>query len=1054
MADPTVTSLAAGESATASTQVNFTAQAAGALLVLTVATGDYKTGDPSGWTLLQSGQDYLGAYVWYKLATGSETSVTYAIGSAVQSAYTLVAATNIAQTLPVDVSDVLHTHGAGIPATPSVTTSTGRRLVLACVPVMNSSAAYGTPVAWSNSYVTAAWATSTITGDKMGVMVGSLVLDGGGATSTAVTLTEYANCNYGVTAVFKVAAATGDATVTAVAATATAAAPAPTVDDGYPDSTIAWRTATGLTAAADVTTPFATLTYTLPTGHTTGDLLVAIYAGKPFNTQPSTPTDYTSIVDVASGTTAMGNGTGSVRLRVFQKTHDGTEANPTSTFTAQYSPGMVAMLAASKTPPGAWVVDATTATAETTSVALTGAAQLAYTRNDEVVVVIAHRDNDATETNPVITVPGCTVGAVTQQLASTTTATGNDGELYVYRAQITSGTASGAPQFAATVAASEGWVAAAFLRIAEPAGAVDGSVTAVAAAVTVAAVAPVVTGMVVVNAAVTAVAAAVAAATDAPIASGETVITGGGPAEAGVAAVPPTVTAEGTNAAVTATPAAATVDAPAPTVAAVQAASVTATPAAATAAAVAPATAGDALVTVVQSYPWSPEWDPTEFGFLGDVTAEASAPATAAGAAVTAGTPPDATVAAVAPAVSAVQAPTVTATPALVTVDAAAPAVTGVRDATVTATPAVVTVDAPPPAIAAVQVATVTATPAAATVDAPAAAVTGDATVTATPAAVDVTAPAPTVSGATAATVTTPAATVGVAALAPTATGGGDATATAATVDVAALAPAVAGAATVPATPAAAVTVDALPPTVDTIRVATAAAPAALVDVAAVVPTVSGAAGGEVAITPATVTVDAVAPTVTGVRHAAVTAVPAEATVDAVAPAVSATTEATVTAPAAAVTAAAVAPTVDGAQNVTVTATPAAATVDAPSPTVATTSAGTVTAPAAVVTATAVGPTVFGGTAVTVTATPAAVDVAAAAPTVTTTSDATITAPAAAITATALPPTTGLADVWVWSGVDYKRVTSIRVKHPTDGWRQVDNLRIKTSTGWRSIIGT
>jgi hypothetical protein len=253
---------------------------------------------------------------------------------------------------------------------------------------------------------------------------------------------------------------------------------------------ITWRTATGLTAGADTTAAFANRTATLPTGHTSDDLLILFAGGKPYTTDGSAPTsgEYTSLVNITSGTTGMGAGTGSVRLQVFHKTHDGSEAAPAQTFSAQYSPWMQAMAAASKTNAGSWTVEASTVTAETTSVNVTGGTTLDFETGDHVIVAILHRDDDATHASSSVTIPGCSLGTLTELLTTNTTATGNDGALYVYQAEVTSGTASGAPQFTTTVGGSEGWVAVAFLRIVEPAAEIAatasdnwGGLTAIAA---------------------------------------------------------------------------------------------------------------------------------------------------------------------------------------------------------------------------------------------------------------------------------------------------------------------------------------------------------------------------------------------------------------------------------------------------------------------------------------------------------------------------------------------------------------------------------------------
>ena len=140
MADPTVTLLTSGSSATATTTVSFSAQTAGTLLVLIYGGDDYRTtsgsGRPesTGWTLISDQHTFLGHAAWYKIAAGSETSVQYTIGSASPSCYQLITATNIDGTTPVDISNgQLAQSSLNNYTTPSVTTTAGRRLGIAAM---------------------------------------------------------------------------------------------------------------------------------------------------------------------------------------------------------------------------------------------------------------------------------------------------------------------------------------------------------------------------------------------------------------------------------------------------------------------------------------------------------------------------------------------------------------------------------------------------------------------------------------------------------------------------------------------------------------------------------------------------------------------------------------------------------------------------------------------------------------------------------------------------------------------------------------------------------
>lgn len=235
---------------------------------------------------------------------------------------------------------------------------------------------------------------------------------------------------------------------------------------------VTW-TATGITASSDTTSPFANLSYTLPTGHTTNDLLIAFYGGKPYGTIPSTPTDYAPQSGGANGSTAMGSGTGSVYAIAFTKVHDGSESNPASTFSAQYSPGIRAMVKATDSSGlGSWLVASckgSDATSTGTTFSATGDATLALQPGDWLVALYVHNDDSSSSSSFALSVPGCTLDTVTQRLTGTlTTATGNDGRMYVVTAEVLSGTASGAPTATCTTGSSDSDGQVVFLLVRPP----------------------------------------------------------------------------------------------------------------------------------------------------------------------------------------------------------------------------------------------------------------------------------------------------------------------------------------------------------------------------------------------------------------------------------------------------------------------------------------------------------------------------------------------------------------------------------------------------------
>lgn len=216
MADPVLSTLTTGTSVTATTTASFSAATAGDLLLLSVSSDDYRTttgtGRPesTGWALAQSGQDFLGHYLWYKIAAGGETSVQYTIGSAAASSYACVKATNVDPT-PLGTTSSLHTHGGSTSSTTAVTPTAGSRwMVVASFGAMHGGGSFTTaPPSLTNSYAIQASGSGNNGSTSEVATIGYLTLDGGTATSTTTGswATNAPQCSYGLLAAFKVAAA-------------------------------------------------------------------------------------------------------------------------------------------------------------------------------------------------------------------------------------------------------------------------------------------------------------------------------------------------------------------------------------------------------------------------------------------------------------------------------------------------------------------------------------------------------------------------------------------------------------------------------------------------------------------------------------------------------------------------------------------------------------------------------------------------------------------------------------------------------------------------------
>lgn len=185
-ADPTLTNSAAGTASTSSVNASFGFTAtAGRLLVLTVGADDYKTGNPTGYTLStgMSQETNLGAYTWWKVSAGGETSVTYTIGSASGSAWTVTEYDNVDPT-PYDISAGQFDGSSGASyTTPSIAPSTGRRLLLAIMGASHSTVDFTSIDTWTNSFVETRDSWQSTGGGRTAIGIAMRVVDGDGSTT-------------------------------------------------------------------------------------------------------------------------------------------------------------------------------------------------------------------------------------------------------------------------------------------------------------------------------------------------------------------------------------------------------------------------------------------------------------------------------------------------------------------------------------------------------------------------------------------------------------------------------------------------------------------------------------------------------------------------------------------------------------------------------------------------------------------------------------------------------------------------------------------------------
>jgi hypothetical protein len=220
MADPTLTNSASGTSTSASVTATFGFTAtANRLLVAAIAADDYLSGGtPSGYTAGGNYEGFHGHYVWWKIASGSETSIAYTIGSGVGSAWTVMEFGSVETTSSLDTSnsagDNTGSSSSGAYSSASVTPSTGRRTIIASLAGSSNGTSTFTGIGtWTSSFVEAkeSYHNTGSTYDLVGNAF--LSVDGNGSTgfttsavfTTSVDPGGNLNSHSSVVLVFKVA---------------------------------------------------------------------------------------------------------------------------------------------------------------------------------------------------------------------------------------------------------------------------------------------------------------------------------------------------------------------------------------------------------------------------------------------------------------------------------------------------------------------------------------------------------------------------------------------------------------------------------------------------------------------------------------------------------------------------------------------------------------------------------------------------------------------------------------------------------------------------------
>lgn len=205
MAASTVTQITSGTSTTDTTAVAFTAQASGTVLVLTctanqvTATSGDDRPESSGWTLIASRGTYTGCHaMWYKVANGTEVSVSYRLVNTVSSCYSVLTLTNIDTTTPLDNANSQTIWDNDTPystyTTPTLPLSPTSQVAIASIGGARTNTSFTNVSSWTNSYTGVGFVAASTEWVRPGFANAYCNLSGGGAlTNLALSATATAS---------------------------------------------------------------------------------------------------------------------------------------------------------------------------------------------------------------------------------------------------------------------------------------------------------------------------------------------------------------------------------------------------------------------------------------------------------------------------------------------------------------------------------------------------------------------------------------------------------------------------------------------------------------------------------------------------------------------------------------------------------------------------------------------------------------------------------------------------------------------------------------------
>jgi hypothetical protein len=165
----------------------------GNLLVLT-ANSDATVSTPSGWTAGPSVIDGNGAYIFYKVSAGTESTVTVTPGSSANTSMTVAEYSGNAAS-PFDTSNTSTIAGSSGNTTTSVsvTTTQSGDLIVAAALIHSAIGANPTSPTWTNSFVNQVSASSGVTSPSCDSFVAELIAGAAGSYSTSASWTNNAN---------------------------------------------------------------------------------------------------------------------------------------------------------------------------------------------------------------------------------------------------------------------------------------------------------------------------------------------------------------------------------------------------------------------------------------------------------------------------------------------------------------------------------------------------------------------------------------------------------------------------------------------------------------------------------------------------------------------------------------------------------------------------------------------------------------------------------------------------------------------------------------------